>query len=95
MRQHYNNWMNNVIKEYTPSGKIKRPSYSLATNWIKESWNAVDPNMINHSFKYCGVSNAVDGTEDNLIFDFNKVEDITNQGRGIKEEEEQDDNEMN
>src|ERR1044071_3959447 len=85
--------MNNTIKECTPSGKIKRPSYSLAANWVKESWDAVDPNMINRSFKYCNVSNAVDGIEDNLIFDFNKVEDITNQNRGIEEEEEQDDNE--
>ena len=49
--------------------------------------------MINRSFKCCGVFNAVNGTEDNLIFDFNKVEDITNQGRGIKEEKEQDNNE--
>ena len=80
--------MNNTIKECTPSGKIKRPSYSLAANWVKESWDAVDPNMINRSFKYCDVSNAVDGIEDNLIFDFNKVEDITNQNRGIEEKKE-------
>ena len=93
MRQHYNDWMNEAIKEYTPSGKIKRPSYSLVANWVKESWDAIDPDMINRSFKCCGVSNAVDGTEDGLIFDFNKVEDITNRERGIEEEEEQDDNE--
>ncbi len=44
--------------------------------------------MINHSFKYYGISNAVDGIEDGLIFDFNKVEDIINQEREIEEEEE-------
>ena len=88
MQQHYNNWMNNAIKKCIPFGKIKKPSYLLATNWVKESQDAVDPNMINHSFKCCSVFNAVDGIEDNLIFDFNKVEDITNQSRGIEEEEE-------
>jgi len=44
--------------------------------------------MINHSFKCCDVSNAIDGIEDGLIFDFNKVEDIINQKRGIEEKEE-------
>jgi len=44
--------------------------------------------MINHSFKCCGVSNAINGMKDGLIFDFNKVEDIINQKRGIEEDEE-------
>ena len=91
--QRYNDWMNEAIKEYTPSEKIKRPSYSLVINWIKESQDAIDPNMINHSFKCCGVSNAINGMKDGLIFDFNKVEDIINQKRGIEEDEEQNDSE--
>ncbi len=49
--------------------------------------------MINRSFKYCGVSNVIDGMEDGLIFDFNKIEDIINQKRGIEEDEEQNDSE--
>ncbi|CAB4393774.1 unnamed protein product [Rhizophagus irregularis] len=37
MRHLYDYWMNNeAIKEYTPSGKIKRPSYSLVANWREE-----------------------------------------------------------
>ncbi|GBB94126.1 hypothetical protein RclHR1_00230004 [Rhizophagus clarus] len=40
------------------------------------------------SFKCCGVSNAIDGTEDGLIFDFNKVQKVNNKGRGIEEEDE-------
>src|ERR1700722_15777904 len=76
--------MSEAIKNYTPSGKIKRPFYSLVANWIKESWDAIDPNMIMHSFKCCGISNAINGTEDNLIFDFNKVNRINNLGRGIE-----------
>ncbi|GBB85199.1 hypothetical protein RclHR1_11760003 [Rhizophagus clarus] len=30
--------------------------------------------MIRHSFKYCGISNATNGTKDNLIFDFDQLE---------------------
>ncbi len=79
--------MNDAIKDYTPSGKIKRPAYSLVANWIKEAWDSVDTNMIRRSFKCCGVSNSLDGSEDGLIFDFNKVEEIDNRGKGIEENE--------
>src|SRR4051812_6146125 len=91
MRNHYNHWMNEAIKEYTPSGKIKRPSYSLVANWVKESWDAVDTNIIRRSFKCCGVSNAINGSEDDLIFNFNKVQTINNRGRGIEEDGENND----
>jgi hypothetical protein len=83
--------MSEAIKDYTPSKKIKRPSYSLVAKWVKESWDAVDPNMIMRSFKCCGISNAIDGTEDNLIFDFNKVESVNNPRRGVEEDNEDDD----
>ena len=88
MQRYYNEWMNDAIKELTPSGKIKKPSYSLVTNWVKDSWDAIDPNMIKRSFKYCGVSNNINGTEDGLIFDFFKLENVNNPGRGIEEENE-------
>lgn len=88
MRHLYNHWMNEASKDYTPSGKIKRPSYSLVANWVKESWDSIDPNMIMRSFKCCGVSNVMDGSEDGLIFNFNKVQKVNNTGRGIEEEDE-------
>ncbi|CAB4477884.1 unnamed protein product [Rhizophagus irregularis] len=88
MRHLYDHWMNEAIKEYTPSGKIKRPSYSLVAKLVKESWDAIDTNLIMRSFKCCGVSNAMDGTEDDLIFNFNKVQKINNKGRGIEANDE-------
>jgi hypothetical protein len=70
--------MSKAIKDYTSdytsSGKIKRPSYSLVARWVKEGWDAIDINMIRRSFKCCGVSNAMNGTEDTLIFDFDRLE---------------------
>jgi hypothetical protein len=80
--------MNDAIKELTPSGKIKRPSYSLVANWVKDSWDAIDPNMIKRSFKCCGISNNINGSEDDLIFDFSKLENVNNPGRGVEEENE-------
>lgn len=65
--------MDEAIKEYTPSGKIKRPSYSLVASWVKEAWDNIDPIMIRRSFKCCGISTEVDGSEDKYIFDFERV----------------------
>uniref|UniRef100_U9UVR8 Uncharacterized protein n=1 Tax=Rhizophagus irregularis (strain DAOM 181602 / DAOM 197198 / MUCL 43194) TaxID=747089 RepID=U9UVR8_RHIID len=38
--------MSEEIKEYKSTEKIKKPSYSLVANWVKESWDAVDINII-------------------------------------------------
>ena len=78
--------MNEEIKEYRSAGKIKRLSYSLVATWVKESWDAVDVNIVKRSFKCCGISNAFNGSEGNLIFNFNKVQNINNRGRGIEED---------
>jgi hypothetical protein len=85
-----------AIKDYTLSRKIKRPSYSLVARWVKESWDAIDINMIRWSFKCCGVSNATDGTEDNLIFDFDRLESKISRkdpGREIEGERNENDTE--
>src|SRR6185437_15117617 len=85
-RCYYNEWMNEAIKEYTLSGRIKKPSYLLVANWVKDSWDAIDSNMIKQSFKYCGISNDINGLEDDLIFDLSKLENVNNQNRGVKKE---------
>ena len=78
--------MDEAIKEYTPSGKIKRPSYSLVANWVKEAWDNIEPAMIWKSFKCCGISTELNGSEDDLIFDFEKVSGDKDRGIGIEEE---------
>src|ERR1043166_2703696 len=80
--------MNEAIKEYTPSERIKKPSYSLVANWVKDSWDAIDPNMIKRSFKCCGISNNINGLEDDLIFDLLKLENVNNRNRGVEKENE-------
>jgi hypothetical protein len=72
MRKNYNNWMSESVKELTPAGRIKRPSYETVVDWVNRSWNAVD-SLIQWSFKCCGISNKRDGTEDNLIFDSSEI----------------------
>src|SRR5207249_2815710 len=80
--------MNEAIKKYTPSGRIKKPSYSFIANWVKDSWDAIDPNMIKRLFKCCDISNDINGLEDDLIFDLSKLVNVNNRNRGVEEENE-------
>src|ERR1043165_4127965 len=62
-----------VTHDFTPAGRIKRPSYSTVATWVKESWDEVDNDLIQRSFKCCGISTKTDGSEDHYIFDYNQL----------------------
>ena len=49
----------------------KKSSYQTEYSDIKNA-------KFSQSFKCCGISNAMDGTEDTLIFDFNRLENKVN-----------------
>ena len=68
MRRKYLNWMMTGPFEYTPAGK-KAPSKNLVLRWVRQSWEEIPEEMVRRSFKTCGISNALDGTEDDAIYD--------------------------
>jgi hypothetical protein len=61
------------IKNLTPSGRIQRPAYSTVAEWVELAWKNIDPTLIQRAFKCCGISNARDSSEDDLIFDYDRV----------------------
>jgi hypothetical protein len=65
--------MAEAVKELIPTGKFRRPSYETVAHWVKNSWDAVDVNLIQRSFKCCGISNKRDGTEDDWIFNYDRL----------------------
>ncbi|CAG8591157.1 16330_t:CDS:2, partial [Cetraspora pellucida] len=69
-------WMINSIKEMIAANKIKRPSYEIVVNWIKASWNVIDINLIQQSFKCYGISNKQDQEIDDTI-----IIDIVNENQ--------------
>ena len=50
--------------------------------WILEAWAEIPKEMIIKSFKKCGISNAMDGSEDDL-FGQNEAEEIDENEREI------------
>ena len=41
---------------------------SQVCEWVLKSWNDINTEVVVKSFKKCGISNAMDGTEDHLLY---------------------------
>ena len=61
-------WMMTGHFEFSPPGKKKVPSRNLVLKWVKQSWAEIPAEIIRKSFKTCGISNALDGTEDDEVY---------------------------
>ena len=61
--------------EFTPAGKKKALSRNLILRWIKQSWSEIPEEMVRKSFLTCGTFNALDGTEDDAIYEVEQDND--------------------
>jgi hypothetical protein len=54
--------------ELMPTGKIRRPSIEMMCDWIVRAWNMVSTKIITKSFLKTGITNALDGSEDDMLW---------------------------
>ena len=66
----YEKWKrrHSVSMRTKTTGKKKAPSRNLVLRWIKEAWAEIPQEMVVKSFKTYGISNALDGTEDDVVY---------------------------
>lgn len=64
--------------DLTPTKRMKRPTITQVCEWVKRSWDSVKKDIVVKSFKKCGISNALDGTEDDVLFDTSEEESDDN-----------------
>ncbi|CAI7864169.1 unnamed protein product [Closterium sp. NIES-53] len=68
IRQQYQNWFEeDGMNILTPAGNIKKPPSEVVLKWISRAWKAVPADLIKKAFLTCGISNALDGSEDKLV----------------------------
>ena len=48
---------------------MEAPPLPTQAQWVKESWDDVKVPVIKKSFKKCCISNAMDGTEDDILWE--------------------------
>lgn len=56
-------------KSLTLAGNVKAPSSTTMTSWVLEAWRGLPEEMVTRSFKKCGISNSIDGTEDDILWE--------------------------
>ena len=53
----------------TAAGNLRRAKISDVCGWVKRSWDAISDQIIFNSFKKCAISNLLDGSEDDMVYE--------------------------
>jgi len=65
----WNDWMaSDEPKPTTKGGNMMKPDITPVAEWVKAAWDSMPPEMICKSFLKCGISNAMDGSEDDGVY---------------------------
>ena len=48
---------------------MRAPPLTTLAQWVKDTWNDIKVPVVTKSFKKCCISNALDGTEDDLVWE--------------------------
>jgi hypothetical protein len=68
VRQQYLTWIADPARELTETGKNKRAAPSEVARWVLAAWKAIPESIIVKSLKKCCISNALDGSEDDILW---------------------------
>ena len=74
-RAQWSAWMASGSAQTTAAGNLKRPDLATVVGWVKEAWEKIETPTICYSFKKCGISNSLDGTEDDILWQENNGND--------------------
>ena len=69
LRKRYTEWLLSDDHALTPTGKLQKPAVHLLCTWILQAWDAISQESIVHGFKKCCISNALDGSEDDILWE--------------------------
>ena len=68
LHEQWSEWMMSDTVEHTDAGNQKRPSLPIVTQWVKMAWDLIHPAIIVSTFKKCSITNELDGTEDDILW---------------------------
>jgi len=69
MREKWRLWMANEEFSLTKGGNLRKPSYKIICEWIIQAWKEIPTEMVKKSFLKCGISNEMNGQQDNLLYE--------------------------
>ena len=65
LRKQWTEWRE--AEQRTPQGNLKMATRQEVINWVSVAWSKVTEETVVKSFKYCGISNSLDGSEDRFL----------------------------
>ena len=69
LRRRWNDWYCDGEHTFTASGNMRKPTLLDVCTWVNDAWEELDPAIIVKAFKKCSISNALDGTEDDILWE--------------------------
>ena len=69
LRTKWTEWMSSGSARLTKGRNFQKPDITVVTTWVKEAWDSIPEEMVRKSFLKCGISNAMDGSEDDAIYE--------------------------
>lgn len=73
----YNEWLIDGEHALTPAGRLKRATLDDLAIWIHDAWKALPRARVIHSFKKCGLSNALDSSEDDCLWSMDSEKELS------------------
>ena len=77
IRQYWSAWIIDGEKTFTKGGNMRAPPLDLLCEWVVRAWAAIDAKIVENSFLKCGISNSLDGEEDDWLWKDMDAEDDT------------------
>jgi len=69
LRQTWTAWMTSGSAKTTKGGNLQKPDITVVCQWVVDAWESIPSEMIAKSFLKCGISNALDGSEDDAVYE--------------------------
>lgn len=73
MRKRWAAWMIDGNHTYTKGGRQRKAGLELVCQWVREAWEEIDQVLIIKSFLKCAISNSLDGTEDDALWEEEEI----------------------
>src|SRR6218665_1265677 len=69
LRKMWLEWMTSGSATLTKGGNLQKPDITVVVSWAKQAWDSIPEDMVRKSFLKCGISNAMDGSEDDALYE--------------------------
>ncbi|XP_062829050.1 pogo transposable element with KRAB domain isoform X2 [Anolis carolinensis] len=71
LRKMWHEWMSSGQGRLKKVGNVMKPDIKLIANWVRDAWEEIPEDMVQHAFRKCGISNSMDDSEESALYENN------------------------